>query len=72
MLLNLTVDDQKWSWLLSKAALTKDDPFALATAKLIEYLDACGRDIGADDMAKVQAALADPVKFAIAKAALGL
>ncbi len=72
MQITLTVDDLKWGWLLSKTAADKSDPNKLVLDKVNEYLDACGRDVGASDLAKVQAALADPANLAIAKASLGL
>lgn len=70
--LKLTVDDQKWNWLLSKAAQENSNPLDLLDFKINEFLDACGRDVGADDLSKVQAALSDPAKLATAKSALGI
>lgn len=72
MKLTLTLDDEKWGYALAK----EEGDAAKATAnvkdKVNEYLDACGRDLGADDLSKVQAALSDPANISIAKAALGL
>lgn len=72
MKLTLTLNDAKWTALLTK---TKQDT-SLAQQNVLdkvnEYLDACGRDIGADDLSNVTKELADPAKLALAKAALGL
>ena len=72
MQLTLTLDDQKWNWLVAKTQADKSDPSQLVLDKVNEYLDACGRDIGASDMAKIQEAILDPAKLAAVKFALGL
>lgn len=72
MKIALTLDDTKWSWLLTKEKGDAAKAQANILQKVNEYLDACGRDVGADDLANVTKALADPVKLATAKAALGL
>lgn len=66
------MDDQKWNWLLLKAENEKGDSIEMLTLKVDEYLNACGRDIGADNAAKVVAAIADPAKLLTAMDALGL
>ena len=72
MKLTLTLDDAKWTALLTK---TKQDT-SLAQQNVLdkvnEYLDACARDVGMDDLTNVTKELSDPAKLAIAKAALGL
>lgn len=72
MKLTLALDDVKWGWLLTKENGDAAKAQANVLQKVDEYLDACGRDVGADDLANVTKALADPVKLATAKAALGL
>lgn len=72
MNLTLTLDDIKWSYALMKEAGDSAKATANVTDKVNEYLDACGRDVGADDLANVTKALAEPANLAVAKAALGL
>lgn len=56
----------------AKADLANETIAALLDARLVEYIEACARDVGADDLAKVTKELSDPAKLATAKAALGL
>lgn len=72
MKIALFLDDTKWGWLLTKENGDQAKAEANCTDKVNEYLDACGRDVGADDMAKVTQAIANPANLAVAKAALGL
>lgn len=72
MNLTLSLDDTKWGHALTKEKGDAAKATANVLDKVNEYLDACGRDVGADDMANVTKVLADPAKLAIAKAALGL
>lgn len=72
MEITLTLDDLKWNWLVSKAARDKVDPIDNIMLKVNEYLDACGRDIGQDEMTKIREALDDPAKLAVVKTALGM
>lgn len=72
MKLTLTLEDKKWDWLLTKTEQDEAVAEQNVLDKVNEYLDACGRDVGADDVAKVMAALSDPVKLAAAKSAVGL
>ena len=72
MKLTLTLDDAKWGYAVTKEAGDAAKAEANVLDKVNEYLDACGRDVGADDLANVLKELADPTKLATAKAALGL
>ena len=72
MKLTLTLDDAKWGYVLTKESGDAVKAEANILAKVNEYLDACGRDVGADDLANVTKEITDPAKLAIAKAALGL
>lgn len=56
----------------AKAAFAKSTVKELLDVKMLEYIDACARDVGADDLANVTKELADPAKLATAKIALGL
>ena len=53
MTLNLTVPDEKWGWLLEAAAHEGSDPLKNVQQKVVEYLDACGRDVCASVEAKL-------------------
>ena len=72
MKLTLTLEDVKWGYALTKEAGDSIQAEANVLAKVNEYLDACARDVGADDLANVTKELADPAKLSLAKAALGL
>lgn len=72
MKLTLALDDAKWGYALTKEAGDAAKAEANVLAKVNEYLDACARDVGADDLANVLKEISDPVKLATAKAALGL
>lgn len=72
MKLTLTLDDVKWGYALAKEEGDADKATANVISKVNDYLNACGRDLGADDLTNVQKELSDPAKLAIAKAALGL
>ena len=72
MKVTITLDDVKWGYVLTKEAGNAAKAEQNILDKVNEYLDSCGRDVGADDMANVLKELADPMKLATAKAALGL
>lgn len=72
MKLTLTLDNVKWGYAVANEAGDVAKAEQNVLDKVNEYLDACGRDVGADDLANVTKELADPVKLATAKAALGL
>ena len=67
---SLTLPEE--SLLSSKAAKDQTTVKEMLDTKINQYLEDVKRDMGLDERAEVTKALADPAKFAIAKAALGL
>lgn len=67
-----TLLDNQLAAMQAKAALSKSTVPALLDFIVSEYISACARDVGADDLAKVTKELSDPAKLATVKAALGL
>lgn len=64
MKVTLDIPDEKWGWLVSQGG----DPFENLMAKVNEYLEACGRDLGADTESQLLAEIAK--RDAAGKAAL--
>lgn len=64
MKIELDIPAEKWGWLVAQGG----DPTENLMAKVSEYLDACGRDLGADTESQLLAEIAK--RDAVGKAAL--